>query len=33
MQRIATSLDEDPAAGHEWLDDAPENVTTWFESH
>jgi poly(3-hydroxyoctanoate) depolymerase len=32
-QGIATALDEDPAAGHQWLDDSPERITGWFESH
>jgi pimeloyl-ACP methyl ester carboxylesterase len=32
-QGIDTGLDIDPFAGHQWLGDAPERVTAWFESH
>jgi predicted esterase len=32
-QGIETALDESPTAGHQWLDDAPEQTTAWFEAH
>jgi poly(3-hydroxybutyrate) depolymerase len=32
-QGIATDVDEDPTAGHQWLDDSPERITAWFEAH
>ena len=32
-QGIDVGLDVDPFAAHQWLGDAPERVTAWFESH
>jgi pimeloyl-ACP methyl ester carboxylesterase len=32
-QGVDTALDIDDFAGHQWLGDAPERVTAWFESH
>jgi len=32
-QRIEAKFVEDPAASHEWLDTAPEDVTNWFLEH
>jgi poly(3-hydroxybutyrate) depolymerase len=29
-ESVATALDEDPTAGHQWLDDSPERITAWF---
>jgi predicted esterase len=30
---IEVKFVEDPAAGHQWLSSAPEEVTEWFSSH
>jgi pimeloyl-ACP methyl ester carboxylesterase len=32
-QGVDTALDVDPAAGHQWLADAPGKVPAWFLSH
>lgn len=32
-QGVATDLDVDPQATHEWLADSPSLVTSWFETH